>query len=138
MGIKQFIYSLILLVTFSVTNNLNGQSCVDFSTFPNPVAFYNSFTEYPAGSVLHDFDGVKVKNFNDVLHPTNPTILDSIYDQGDPYGYALFFKGRLTFDFSDYPEECKSLYLFVNTDSIFIDSYLYYLPDGCKDQFKNI
>ena len=113
-----------------MSNHVGAQGCVDFGSLPNPIPFYNSFTEFPSGSVLHEFDGVKMINYNDVSHPTNPTILDSIRDFGDPFGYSIYFKGRLTFDFSDYPEECKSLYLIVNTDSVFIDSYLYYLPDN--------
>lgn len=113
----------VLFASFAL-KQANAQFCVDYDDLPNPYAFYNSFTEFPSGSLLHQFGDIKMYNKYDVLHPTNPTILDSITDAADPFDKRLHFKGMLIFDVSEFPSECKKVKFAVGTDSIFIDSYV--------------
>lgn len=108
---------------------LKSQTCFDFN-LPNPATFYNSFTEYPTGSVLHESGDIKMKNYREVISPINPTILDSTSVEPGVFGPKLYFQGRLVFDVTDYPSECKKVTLSASGGSFFIDTYQYFLSGG--------
>ena len=92
----------------------------------NPVVQYNNPTLYPAGSLLYDFGNVKIYNFNASDHATEPTILDSITDEPlVDFPYSLYFKGKITFDFSAYPSDCKWVRFAILGDSILVDGNPY-------------
>lgn len=121
MRIKHFIKTLFSVIVFITAKNVSAQDCPDLFLM-EPVTQFNNPTLYPAGSLLYDFGAVKLYNVNASDHPTEPTVLDSIIVETPPeHPYRLFFKGRIKFDFSDFPSECKYVRFGSGGDSIIVD-----------------
>jgi len=94
-----------------------NQVCLDFNELNTPISAYNLEINYPSGSTLHQFGDIKMINSKGSSNPNNPTIIDSLSNG------ALYFQGKITFDFSLLDYECKKLTFLAITDTIFIDNY---------------
>ncbi len=102
----------------------------DFSTLPYPVSFYNNSIMFPEGSVLHQFGNIKILNNKDANNPINPTIIDSVVTDEFYLNSAIFFRGKLIFDVGNLPTHCRKITFKANTDTIFVDSYVYDISAG--------
>ena len=107
---------------------MNAQTCFDWDELTIPLSYYNSPTSFPAGSVLHQIGDIKMINYTAADDPTNPTILDSI--RTSTVGRRIYFDGRLDFDFSDFPSECKKVAFGILCQFVYIDSYVLDLGTG--------
>lgn len=130
MTVTRFIKNTTSIVMLLIWNSISAQNCVDYTDLPNEAWYYNSFTEYPSGSVLHQFGDVKMANLNDVLHPTNPTLLDSID------GTLIYFKGRLVYDVSSFEPSCKKVLFNTTADTLYINFHKVPLPFVQSVPFK--
>ena len=127
MKIDHFIPLKLLVLLLLITKSSISQFCPDLPSI-DPVTQFNNPVLYPAGSLLHDFGTVKMYNVNASDHPTYPTVLDSVTPESDPnHPYTLYFKGSITFDFSDFPSECKYVRYGAGAgaDTVFVDGNPY-------------